>query len=73
MGSKVGTSNETSMHLAMDNKESDYMDDLFGESDHVQNDLFGEADTVPVSVPALSTPKPILDRLIELQLSGCCE
>ncbi|KAI9655337.1 MAG: mediator complex subunit [Bathelium mastoideum] len=56
----------------MDNKESDYMDDLFGESEPVQNDLFGDTDPVQVAVPALLTPKPVLDRLDELQLSGCC-
>ena len=61
------------MHLVMDNKESDYMDDLFGESEPVQNDLFGEPDAVHVPVPALPTPKPVVDRLAELQLSGCCE
>ncbi|KAF2238203.1 hypothetical protein EV356DRAFT_440443 [Viridothelium virens] len=49
------------------------MDELFGESEPVQNDLFGENDTVQVPVPALPTPKPVLDRLAELQLTGCCD
>jgi hypothetical protein len=49
------------------------MDDLFGESEAAQNDLFGDADAVPVEIPGAFIPKAAADRIIELQLGGCCE
>ncbi|KAI9686670.1 MAG: mediator complex subunit [Bogoriella megaspora] len=60
------------MPLIMDGRDDEYMDDLFGDSEPAQNDLFGENEAIQISQPSSSIPKPVIDRLEEIRIGGCC-